>query len=238
MHMGTGEEYRAPAPSGAAGEQETVELPAPPAPPRTPSGPPGGDLLDGVPDWGPAAVADGPVRRSLRLRPVRPQSDLPLLTAWFGGPAAEFWEPPRDPAERLAALLSGDGREVPCLGLLDGAPAGYWELYRADLSVLAGRFPCLPHDTGMRVLLAPALARRPGPAAALLAAAGELVLHSRPACRRVLAAPDVRDGAVVTAHHRAGFRTVTELTAEAVTGAGAGGRTSPARRIAVLVRER
>ncbi|WP_165987425.1 GNAT family N-acetyltransferase [Streptomyces sp. YIM 98790] len=208
---------------GDPSEQETVELPAPPAPP----GRPPRDLLDTVAAWEPAVVTtDDGARHSLRLRPVRPETDLPLLTGWLGDPAAaEFWEPPRDPAERLAAQLRGDGRSVPCLGLLDGTPAGYWEIYRADLSALARCFPCLPHDTGMRTLLAPAAAQQPGLGARLLAAAGELILRSRPACGRVLAAPDVRDGAAVAALHRAGFRSVTEVPL-------------PGRRAAVLVRAR
>ncbi len=57
---------------------------------------------------------------------------------------AAFWElagPPSVTEDHLRAQLSGDGRSVPCVGVLDGTPMSYWEIYRADLDPLARHCP-------------------------------------------------------------------------------------------------
>jgi RimJ/RimL family protein N-acetyltransferase len=118
------------------------------------------------------------------------------------------------PAERTAAhvrpQLAGDGRSVPCLGLLDDRPMSYWEIYRADLDPLARHFPCRPHDTGIHLLIGEAGDRGRGLGAALLRGVCELVLRHRPRCHRLVAEPDVRNAASVAAFRRAGFRQAGE----------------------------
>jgi RimJ/RimL family protein N-acetyltransferase len=178
------------------------ELPAEPRPPEPPAG---RDLLDSVAGWGPVGTAAG----VFQLVPVVLERDLPLLARWMNDPAvAEFWEL-AGPAERTAAhvgaQLAGDGRSVPCLGALDGAPMSYWEIYRADLDPLAGHYPVRPHDTGLHLLLGRPEDRGRGIGSALLDAVSRLVLARRPRCGRVLAEPDVRNAPSVAAFRRAGF---------------------------------
>ncbi|MGP3971695.1 GNAT family N-acetyltransferase [Streptomyces sp. 6N223] len=174
----------------------------------TASSPP--DLLDGVAGWGPAATPSG----VFRLAPVRLERDLPLIAAWMNDPVVDaFWElagPPERTAEHIRPQLEGDGRSLPCLGLLDGSPMSYWEIYRADLDPLARHYPCRPHDTGIHLLIGDAADRGRGLGGALLRAAAELVLRHRPCCRRVLAEPDVRNAASVAAFRAAGFRKAAE----------------------------
>jgi len=150
-----------------------------------------------------------------RLRPVHLPDDLPQLAEWMNDPeVAAFWElagPPGVTEQHLRPQLDGDGRSLPCLGLLDGVPMSYWEIYRADLDPLALHYPAEPHDTGVHLLLGPADTRGRGLGSALLAALAERILRARPACGRVVAEPDVRNVPSVRAFHNAGFELAAEL---------------------------
>ncbi|MFG2262154.1 GNAT family N-acetyltransferase [Streptomyces sp. NPDC048720] len=169
------------------------------------------DLLDDVSGWGPTRTPVG----LFELVPVRLQDDLPLIHRWMNDPAvAAFWElagPPDRTEEHLRAQLDGDGRSVPCLGVLDGVPMSYWEIYRADLDPLARHCPTRPHDTGIHLLIGEAADRGRGLGSALLKAVADLVLDRRPACARVVAEPDLRNTASLTAFLRAGFRFTSEV---------------------------
>ncbi|MGV9888628.1 GNAT family N-acetyltransferase [Streptomyces sp. NPDC003395] len=185
----------------------------------------GGDLLDHLADWGPAVTAAG----EFRLLPVRLDRDLPLISRWMNDPAvAAFWElagPAEVTEAHLAAQLGGDGRSVPCLGVLDGTPMSYWELYRADLDPLARHYPARLHDTGIHLLLGGVADRGRGLGGTLLRAVADLVLDRRPACTRVVAEPDVRNVPSLAAFLAAGFRYSAEVDL-------------PGKRAALMVRNR
>ncbi|MEU3839782.1 GNAT family N-acetyltransferase [Streptomyces sp. NPDC028635] len=186
---------------------------------------PGADLLDQVAEWGATTTAAG----EFQLVPVRPDRDVPLICRWMNDPAvAAFWElaGPADVTEaHLAAQLTGDGRSVPCLGVLDGTPMSYWELYRADLDPLARHYPARPHDTGIHLLLGGVADRGRGVGSALLRAVADLVLDRRPACTRVVAEPDVRNVPSLAAFLNAGFRFSAEVDL-------------PGKRAALMIRDR
>ncbi|WP_019547277.1 GNAT family N-acetyltransferase [Streptomyces sulphureus] len=221
--------------SADCGTEDTVALEGPtlrkpPArhdspPGRLPSAAPPTDLLDGVARWRQADTAAG----LFRLRPVRLEADLPLLHGWMNDAAvAAFWElagPASRTEAHVAAQLEGDGRSVPCLGLLDGVPMSYWELYRADLDPLARYCRVLPHDTGVHLLIGGARDRGRGLGTTLLGAVARLVLEHRPRCARVLAEPDVHNHPSVAAFLAAGFRYCEEVAL-------------PAKRAALMVRDR
>nr|WP_246620564.1 GNAT family N-acetyltransferase [Streptomyces corallincola] len=187
--------------------------------PKTP------ELLDGLPEWGPVTTPAG----SFRLEPVSPERDLALIHGWMNDPAvAEFWDlagPPELTERHLRTQLDGDGRSVPCLGLLDGTPMSYWEIYRADLDPLARHCPVRPHDTGIHLLIGAPEQRGRGLGSTLLAAVAVLVLARRPACARVLAEPDVRNAPSLAAFRKAGFRRTAEVDL-------------PGKRAALMIRER
>ncbi|WP_149547208.1 GNAT family N-acetyltransferase [Streptomyces marokkonensis] len=178
-----------------------------------------------IADWGPARTPAGP----FRLVPVQVERDLPLLARWMNDPAvAAFWElsgPPALTADHVRAQLTGDGRSVPCLGVLDGTPMSYWEIYRADLDPLARHYPSRPHDTGLHVLIGAARDRGRGLGSLLLRTVADLVLDNRPASPRVVAEPDLRNTPSVTAFLNAGFR----FSAEA---------DLPGKRAALMIRDR
>ncbi|NML54193.1 acetyltransferase [Streptomyces sp. R302] len=184
-----------------------------------------GDLLDSVASWAPAATRFG----DFRLVPVRPERDLPLLTRWMNDPAvAAFWElagPDAVTADHVRAQLEGDGRSVPCLGVLDSTPMSYFEIYRADLDPLARAYPALPHDTGVHLLLGGVADRGRGVGTALLRAVADLVLDHRPRCTRVVAEPDIRNTPSVSAFLSAGFRYAAEIDL-------------PDKRAALMIRDR
>ncbi|MFF2652782.1 GNAT family N-acetyltransferase [Streptomyces sp. NPDC058045] len=169
------------------------------------------DLLDRLADWCPARTSAG----TFRLVPVELPRDLQLITRWMNDPAvAEFWElaGPASVTERhLRPQLDGDGRSLPCLGVLDGTPMSYFEIYRADLDPLAESYPARPHDTGIHLLIGTGTHRGRGLGSRLLSAVAGLVLDHRPRCTRVVAEPDLRNTPSVSAFLSAGFRFSAEL---------------------------
>jgi RimJ/RimL family protein N-acetyltransferase len=196
------------------------EPPADPCPSHT-----GDDLLDRVAAWGPTATPEG----LFQLVSVHVEQDAALISRWMNDPAvAAFWEltgPQSVTEDHVRAQLTGDGRSVPCLGLLDGTPMSYWEIYRADLDPLARYCPVRPHDTGIHLLIGDGADRGRGLGTTLIRAVADLVLDRRPGCTRVLAEPDVRNTASVAAFRGAGFQLAAEVDL-------------PAKRAALMVRER
>ncbi|WP_030563104.1 GNAT family N-acetyltransferase [Streptomyces aureocirculatus] len=184
-----------------------------------------GDLLDHVATWGPVTTGLG----VFQLVPVRLERDLPLISRWMNDPAvAAFWELAGSASVTEAHLrpqLEGDGRSVPCLGVLDGAPMSYWEIYRADLDPLARHYPARPHDTGIHLLVGQVSDRGRGLGSTLLRATADLVLDHRRSCARVVAEPDLRNTPSVSAFLSGGFRFAAEVDL-------------PDKRAALMVRDR
>ncbi|CAM5696006.1 putative Rhizobactin siderophore biosynthesis protein RhbD [Streptomyces afghaniensis 772] len=183
------------------------------------------DLLDRVADWGPTDTPAG----VFHLVPVRVERDLPLISRWMNDPAAAaFWElsgPQRVTEDHVLSQLAGDGRSVPCIGVLDGRPMSYWEIYRADLDPLARHYPARPHDTGLHLLVGAVADRGRGLGGLLLRAVADLVLAQRPSCARVIAEPDIRNTPSIAAFLTAGFRFSAEVDL-------------PDKRAALMVRDR
>ncbi|MFE7159817.1 GNAT family N-acetyltransferase [Streptomyces sp. NPDC057636] len=183
------------------------------------------DLLDNVGAWGPVTTRSG----VFQLVPVRIERDLSLISRWMNDPAvAAFWElegPESVTENHLRPQLDGDGRSVPCLGVLDGTPMSYWEIYRADLDPLARHYPARPHDTGIHLLIGGVANRGRGLGTGLLKAVADLVLDHRPPCARVVAEPDLRNTPSVSAFLSAGFRFSAEVDL-------------PDKRAALMIRDR
>ncbi|MGW0905363.1 GNAT family N-acetyltransferase [Streptomyces sp. NPDC002853] len=208
IEVGARTAVRAPAPSAASSAASSAD-----------------DLLDNVADWGPATTSAG----VFQLVPVRIERDLPLISRWMNDPAvAAFWElagPDSVTETHLRDQIDGDGRSVPCLGVLDGTPMSYWEVYRADLDALARHYPARPHDTGLHLLIGGVADRGRGLGTSLLRAVADLVLDRRVSCARVIAEPDLRNTPSVSAFLSAGFRYASEVDL-------------PDKRAALMVRDR
>jgi RimJ/RimL family protein N-acetyltransferase len=187
--------------------------------------PANGELLDHLAGWGPVLTPAG----TLHLVPVRVERELPLISRWMNDSAvASYWKlagPEGVTAEHLRTQLDGDGRSVPCVGLLNGIPMSYWEIYRADLDPIARHYPVRPHDTGIHLLIGPVADRGRGLGSTLLRAVADLVLDRRPSCARVVAEPDLRNFPSVSAFLSAGFRFAAEVDL-------------PDKRAALMIRDR
>ncbi|MCW2875428.1 GNAT family N-acetyltransferase [Actinacidiphila oryziradicis] len=183
------------------------------------------DLLDGIAGWGRAATPAG----VFTLVPVRIERDLPLIARWMNDPAvAEFWDLAGAPSVTEAHLreqLDGDGRSVPCLGVLGSVPMSYWEIYRADLDPVARYYPARPHDTGLHLLIGGVADRARGLGGILLRAVAGQVLSQRPACGRVIAEPDLRNTPSIAAFLAGGYRFAAEVEL-------------PGKRAALMIRDR
>ncbi|MFF4660479.1 GNAT family N-acetyltransferase [Streptomyces sp. NPDC001381] len=186
--------------------------------------PPSGPLPGRAGDWGSTATPVG----AFRLVPVQVERDLPRIGRWMNEPAvAAFWElaGPLALTERHLRQLADAGHSHPCLGVLEGTPMSYWEIYRADLDPLARHYPARAHDTGIHLLIGDAATRGRGLGGLLLRAVTDLVLDRRPACSRVVAEPDLRNTPSVAAFLSAGFRFSAELDL-------------PAKRAGLMIRDR
>ncbi|MFJ8629164.1 GNAT family N-acetyltransferase [Streptomyces sp. NPDC093568] len=183
------------------------------------------DLLGSVVDWGPVSTAAG----LLHLVPARIDQDVPIISRWMNDPAVTaFWGlagSENATEDHLSSQLFGDGRSVPCLGVLGGTPMSYWEIYRADLDPLARHYPARPHDIGVHLLIGAAGDRGRGLGATLLRAVADHALDQRPACARIVAEPDIRNTPSVAAFLSAGFRFAAEIDL-------------PAKRAALMIRDR
>ncbi|MEU9361460.1 GNAT family N-acetyltransferase [Streptomyces sp. NPDC048301] len=164
-----------------------------------------------------------------QLAAVEAGRDVPMISRWMNDPAvAAFWElagPESVTAGHVRTQLEGDGRSVPCLGILDGVPMSYWEIYRADLDPLARHYAARPHDIGLHLLIGGVGDRGRGIGTLLLRAVSDLVLDKRPLCGRVVAEPDLRNTPSVSAFLSAGFRFCEEVDL-------------PDKRAALMVRDR
>ncbi|MFB9429707.1 GNAT family N-acetyltransferase [Streptoalloteichus tenebrarius] len=141
--------------------------------------------------------------------PARPDGpDLELVHRWMRAPhVAAFWRQawPRGRwAEELAAQRAGD-HSLPCLVALDGEPVAYLEVYRVVRDRLAGHYPHHPHDIGVHVAVGELGRTGRGLGRALLRAVARGLLDADPACRRVVAEPDVGNGPSIRAFLAAGF---------------------------------
>lgn len=148
------------------------------------------------------------------LRRLDFDHDLDLVHGWMNDPeVARFWRKPW-PRERIKSYLLEQHRSRhldPYLGLLDGDPMSYWELYRADLDPLAEYYTAHEHDAGVHMLLGQAEYRGRGLGAHLLRVISTWQLDAHPRTLRVVAEPDVENIRVIRALERAGFRRTADL---------------------------
>jgi acetyl CoA:N6-hydroxylysine acetyl transferase len=147
-------------------------------------------------------------RGAFSVRPMRlGSSDLTVLREWMNVPAvARFWSlagPEVRLDTHLHQLFAGS-HSRPYVGLLDGVPMSYWELYWAAQDPLAEHYAARPGDAGMHLLLGPARFRGGGLGRHLIRAVSDWQL-AHPRARRVVAEPDVENVASVRAFEQAGF---------------------------------
>ncbi|GAA0524372.1 hypothetical protein GCM10011581_44610 [Saccharopolyspora subtropica] len=149
------------------------------------------------------------------LRPVRlAGGDVELVHRWMSTEhVAVNWNqawPLARWRDELAGQLAGR-HSLPCVVGLDGRDVAYLELYRVRRDKLARCYPYDAHDLGVHIAIGEADAIGRGVGTALLRAVAQGLLAADPQCRRVVAEPNVHNGASVGAFAKAGFRRDREV---------------------------
>ncbi|WP_437033231.1 GNAT family N-acetyltransferase [Streptomyces sp. enrichment culture] len=148
----------------------------------------------------------GPVR----ILPVDPAADAPLLHRWVREERASFWGMNGLTEEQVAGIYAHmDTLEThhAYLVLKDGAPAALLQTYEPGADRVGECYPVRPGDIGVHLLLAPADGRgSPGWTGGLLRAVATYVLVGLDR-ERVVIDPDVANEKAVARFRRQGFRT-------------------------------
>lgn len=153
------------------------------------------------------------------LRPVRVAGadggpDVALVHRWMNNEHVavnwnQAWSVPQW-RDELAGQLAGR-HSAPCIVGLDGRDVGYLELYRVQRDKLARCYSHDPHDLGVHIAIGEPDAIGRGVGSSLLRAVAEGLLSADPDCARVVAEPNVHNGASVGAFGKAGFERAAEV---------------------------
>ncbi|MFD5492855.1 GNAT family N-acetyltransferase [Streptomyces sp. NPDC001812] len=146
---------------------------------------------------------------ALRVLPLDPSADAPVLHRWVSGERAVFWGmnglTERQVAEIYAHMDTLDTHHAYLL-VKDGEPAALFQTYEPEADRVGECYPVEPGDIGLHLLLAPASpgGARSGWTAALLATVVGFVLRG-PDRERVVVDPDVANEKAITRFLRQGF---------------------------------
>ena len=149
------------------------------------------------------------------LRPVRLDSDDPALVhRWMNAEhVATNWNQAwslRRWTDELGTQLAGE-HSMPCLVSRDGREVAYVELYRVLRDKLSACYPFEPNDLGVHIAIGESDAVGRGLGSSLLAAVAQGLLGADQDCRRVVAEPNVHNGASVAAFGKGGFGRAREV---------------------------
>ncbi|MFF5156010.1 GNAT family N-acetyltransferase [Streptomyces sp. NPDC000348] len=152
---------------------------------------------------------------AVRIVPLDPAADAPLLHRWVSGERAVFWGMNGLTAGQVAGIyahLDTLDTHHAYLVLKDGEPAALLQTYEPEADRVAECYPVEPGDIGIHLLLAPAGtgSPRPGWTAALMGAVTAYVLLGL-GRRRVVVDPDVANEKAVARFLREGFTAGPEV---------------------------
>lgn len=165
----------------------------------------------GIPE---IAIAAQTPRGVFGLRTVSLDKHLDLVHRWMHAEhVVPYWQQawPREKVESYLRDQLDGAVSRPCLGSLAGVPVSYWEVYRPAGDPLGTAYHVDPHDLGIHVLIGERGLTGHGLGSMLLAAVAGELLRLDPACRRIVAEPDVRNTSSIKAFIRAGFRRETDI---------------------------
>ncbi|MFE7170090.1 GNAT family N-acetyltransferase [Streptomyces sp. NPDC057616] len=146
---------------------------------------------------------------TVRVLPLDPRADAPVLHPWVSAERAVFWGMNglgRDQVEEIYGHMESLDTHHAFLVVKDGAPAALLQTYEPAADRVGECYEVREGDIGVHLLIAPpgAAGARPGWSAALLAAVASYVLEVLDR-RRVVVDPDVRNEKAVARFLRQGF---------------------------------
>lgn len=152
---------------------------------------------------------------SVRVVPLDPAADAPLLHRWVSGERAVFWGmnglTVRQVAEIYAHMDTLDTHHA-YLVLVYGTPAALLQTYEPQADRVGACYPVEPGDIGVHLLLAPAGpdGARPGWTGGVLTAVATYVLLVLDR-QRVVVDPDVANGKAIARFAKQGFTAGPEV---------------------------
>ncbi len=165
-----------------------------------------------LPELSAYAEHDPALDRRLWARPVVPEHDTPLLTAWMNKPhVAEFWAMawPQDWIRDYLVRQVQDPARSPYLGFVDDVPVGYIEVYDPHRDVLGAHAPVREGDLGAHVLIGEE--EHLGRYSVAVGRAVARFLFSRPDVLRLVGEPDVTNQNFLSLLSFLGFRKEAEI---------------------------
>ncbi|MER7490505.1 GNAT family N-acetyltransferase [Streptomyces sp. NPDC126497] len=153
---------------------------------------------------------------TVRVLPLDPAADAPLLHRWVSEERAVFWGMNGLTVQRVAEVYAHmDTLDTHHAYLLvkDGEPAALLQTYEPEADRVGDCYPVEPGDIGVHLLLAPATGTggpRPGWTAALVGVIAAYVLLGLDR-RRVVVDPDVANEKAVARFLRQGFTAGPEV---------------------------
>ncbi|MER5710986.1 GNAT family N-acetyltransferase [Streptomyces sp. NPDC002122] len=159
------------------------------------------------------AVYEQPVEGfgTVRVAPVDPDRDAPLIHAWVNEERARFWgmggttvEQVREIYAHLDSLTTHHGYLVS----RDGEPVALFQTYDPVADRVSECYEALPGDIGVHLMLAPSASPEPGFSARLLGALIDFSLLDR---TRVVVEPDAANEKAIARMVRLGFELGPEV---------------------------
>ncbi|MER7714696.1 GNAT family N-acetyltransferase [Streptomyces werraensis] len=146
---------------------------------------------------------------TVRVLPLDPAADAPLLHRWVSEERAVFWGMnglTEQQVSEIYAHMETLGTHHAYLLVKDGAPAGLLQTYEPEADRVGECYPVEPGDIGMHLLIAPPEPdeKRSGWTAGLAAAVSTYVLLVLDR-RRVVVDPDVANEKAIARFARQGF---------------------------------
>lgn len=162
----------------------------------------------------PVPELDGFTLRPIRVTGADGGPDVELVHRWMNREhVAVNWNQDWSPQvwrDELDKQVSGD-HSMPCIVGLDGRDVAYLELYRVRPDKLANCYSYGARDLGVHIAIGDPDAIGKGTGSKLLRAVAEGLLAADPLAERVVAEPNVHNGASVGAFGKAGFAQVAEV---------------------------
>lgn len=150
---------------------------------------------------------EDPLLGRFTVRPLDPDSDIPMLHRWLTDPKSEFWlltEASQEDVARQFRATVASWHEQAYIGEWEGEPRFLAELYDPAHSELKDVYTVLPGDTGMHFLVAPTDTPVSGFTRSVITTVMELAFAD-PGTDRVVVEPDVRNQPVHVLNTAMGF---------------------------------